>query len=68
MGIFSWWSKFRAGGDEEAVRRAEERSFETAEERRYSSGDVGGLEADTRAGRPLHEQNIGDAKRFGDGD
>jgi hypothetical protein len=68
MGIGSWFKKLMAREDAGAMRRAEERSHETAEERRASSGDFEGMQADNRAARSEHEPNIEAADRLGETD
>ncbi|HKG44633.1 MAG TPA: hypothetical protein VKB10_10375 [Gaiellaceae bacterium] len=68
MAIGSWWKKLRAGRDAEAVERAEARSLETAEERRFAADGMAGREADQRAARSMHEPNLRDAERLGDAD
>ena len=60
--------RLRKREDAKAIHRAEERSYETPEERRISSGDIEGLEADTQAARAMREGNIEDADRLGDQD
>jgi hypothetical protein len=67
MDIGSWWKKLTKREDAEAMREAEERSYETPEERRISSSDVEGLAADEVAARGMHEPNIADADRLGEG-
>ena len=68
MSIGSWLKRLRKREDAKAIHRAEERSYETPEERRISSGDIEGLEADTQAARAMREGNIEDADRLGDQD
>jgi hypothetical protein len=68
MAFRSWLKKLRAREDAEAIHRAEERSYETPEERRITSGDIEGLEADTQSARSVYEGNIDDADRLGDQD
>jgi hypothetical protein len=53
--------------DEQAIERAEERSHETLDERRLSSGDITGLEDDQFVARNVHEGNIEDAERLAEG-
>ena len=68
MGIGSWLKKLRAREDQEAIERAEERVNETLDERRVSSGDLQGLQADEMAARNVHEPNMEDAERFAEDD
>jgi hypothetical protein len=68
MGIGSWWKKLMKREDEAAMERAEERSYETPAERRATSGDMEGLEADTQAARAMREGNVEDVERFADED
>ena len=46
MKIWSWLTGFRKARDDAALKRAEERAAETPEERRYTSGDIEGIQAD----------------------
>jgi hypothetical protein len=46
MSIWSWFTRFRQSRDAAALRRAQERSDETPEERKYTSGDIEGNQAD----------------------
>ena len=64
MGIGSWWRKLRQREDAEAIHRAEERSYETADERQATSGDFEGLQADEMAARSVREGNIEDVEDF----
>jgi hypothetical protein len=66
MGIGSWLKKLRKREDDEAIERAEERSYESPEERRATSAHIEGLGADEVAARGVHEPNIEDADRFAD--
>jgi hypothetical protein len=66
MGIGSWWKKLRQREDDEAIERAEEESHETPEERRLSSENVIGLDADQHAAERVLEPNIGDADELAD--
>jgi hypothetical protein len=68
MGIGSWWRRLMKREDEAAIERAAERSYETPAERRATSGDMEGLEADEQAARAFREGNVEDAERFGDED
>jgi hypothetical protein len=68
MGIGSWWKRFRQREDEEAVERAQEEAHETLDERRVTSGDVQGLEADEFSARSYHEPKVEDAERFAEDD
>ena len=68
MGIGSWWRKLRAREDERTIERAQEESRETLDERRVTSGDMAGLQADEMAARSVHEGNIEDAERFAEDD
>ncbi len=54
--------------DEAAFERAEERSHETPAERRATSGDMEGLQADEIAARSVREGNVEDAESFADDD
>jgi hypothetical protein len=67
MGIGSWWKRMMQRKDEQAIERAEERSHETLDERRSSSGDITGLEDDQFVARNVHEGNIEDAERLAEG-
>jgi hypothetical protein len=66
MGLGDWWRRMMKRDDERAIERAEEEQNETLDERRHSSGDIAGLEADERAARSEHEPNIEDAERLGE--
>jgi hypothetical protein len=66
MGIQDWLKKLRGREDAAAVRDAEARSHETAEERHIGEGNIRGLRADELAARGMHEPNIDDAERLGD--
>jgi hypothetical protein len=66
MGIGSWWKKRRERADASAMEREEERWQESPEERRITSGDIEGLEADEIAARGVREGSIDDADRLGD--
>jgi hypothetical protein len=68
MGIGSWWKRFRQREDEATIERAEEEAHETLDERRVTSGDVQGLEADEFSARSMHEPKIEDAERLGEAD
>jgi hypothetical protein len=68
MAFRSWLKKLRGREDAEAMHRAEERSYESAEERRITSGDIEGLEADAQASRAFREGNIENAEKFADED
>jgi hypothetical protein len=68
MGIGSWLKKLRKREDDDAIHRAEERSYETPAERRSTSGDMEGLEANEQTARGMREGNIEDAEKFADGD
>ncbi len=68
MSIGSWFKKLRKREDAEAMHRAEERSYETPGERRITSGDIEGLEADAQSARAMREGNIEDAEKFADAD
>ncbi len=46
MSIRSWFTRFQRIRDDAAVRRAEIRADETPEERKYTSGDIGAIQAD----------------------
>jgi hypothetical protein len=52
--------------DDETIDHAIERHEQTPEERRYSSGDIAGLEDDQFAARTEHEPSIEDADRLGE--
>jgi hypothetical protein len=67
MDIGSWWKKLTKREDAEAIHEAEERSYETPEERRLGSSDIESLAADEVAARGMHEPNIEDADRLGAG-
>lgn len=66
MSIRSWWKKRQQREDAEAIHEAEERSYESPEERRNSSGDIPGRGADEVAARGVHEGNIDAADRLSD--
>jgi hypothetical protein len=70
MGILSWWKRMRRREDDQAIEREVEREHETIDERRYSSGDVTGVESDQRAAEAVtfHDETIEDAERLADGD
>jgi hypothetical protein len=65
MGFGDWLSKLRKKRDEEDLERAEERGFQSADERRYTSGDVEGLAADNTA-EGLVGETAHDVDRLGD--
>ena len=46
MSIWSWFTKIRNARDAAAMRRREAQEDETPEERTYTSGDIGGIQAD----------------------
>ena len=66
MGLSEWWAARRKKMTAEEIERARHRdSLETPEERRYTSGDIEGLDADRRAaeltGEPADEiERLGD--------
>jgi hypothetical protein len=66
MGIGSWWKKLTKREDAEAMRAAEQRSYESPEERRITSSDIEGLKDDQFVARGAHEPNIEDAERLAD--
>jgi hypothetical protein len=66
MGIRSWWARLRRREDQAALERTEAKAFETAEERRVSSGDIEGMAADERSARLPGEAIIEDTERLGD--
>jgi hypothetical protein len=66
MGLGDWWRRLMSREDEQAVEHAVEEQDETPEERRYSSGDITGLEDDEFVARTEHEANIDDADRLGE--
>jgi len=68
MGIGSWWKKLTKREDAEAMREAEQRSYESPAERRITSGDIEGLKDDEFVARGAHEPNIEAAERLGEGD
>ena len=55
MGIGSWLKKWRKREDDEAVQRAQNEYFDTEHEQRMESGDIEGLQADTRAGLVMRD-------------
>ncbi len=65
MEIGSWWKKLMKREDAEAMHEAEERSYETPEERQLTSTDIEGVKDDQFVARGEHEANIGDADRLG---
>ena len=50
------------------MREAEQRSYESPEERRITSSDIEGLKDDEFVARGAHEPNIEAAERLGEGD
>jgi hypothetical protein len=64
MGLGDWWRRVMHREDERTIEHAEEKQNETLDERRYSSGDITGLEDDEFAARTDHEGSIEDAERF----
>jgi hypothetical protein len=64
MGLGDWWRRLMNREDERTIERAEEEQNETLDERRYSSGDITGLEDDEFAARSEHEASIEDAEKF----
>jgi hypothetical protein len=68
MGLGDWWRRLMKREDVQAIERTEEEQNETLDERRYTSGDIAGLEDDQFAARAEHEPNIEDAERLGEGD
>jgi len=66
MGLGDWWRRLMKREDERTIEHAEERQNETLDERRYTSGDITGLEDDRFAARSEHEPSIEDAERFAD--
>jgi hypothetical protein len=65
VGIGDWLKKLRGREDDRAIEHAQERQFESHDER-HATEDYEGLVADERAGRALHEPNVEDAERFAD--
>jgi len=66
MGIGSWFKRFRAQEDEEAIERAAMRQNETAGERHLSEGGIDAVRADERAARRSHAGSIEDTQHLGD--
>jgi hypothetical protein len=64
MGLGDWWRRLMHREDERTVERADEEQDETLDERRYSSGDITGLEDDEFVARDFHEGSIEDAEKF----
>jgi hypothetical protein len=64
MGLGDWWRRLMNREDERTIERAEQEQNETLDERRYSSGDITGLEDDEFAARSEHEPSIEDAEKF----
>ena len=64
MGLGDWWRRLMNREDERTIEHAEEAQDETLDERRYSSGDITGLEDDEFAARDFHEGRIEDAEKF----
>jgi hypothetical protein len=64
MSISSWWKKRQQREDAEAMHEAEERSYESPEERRMDSTNMPGRGADEIAARGVHEGNIDAADRL----
>ena len=64
MGLGDWWRRLRKREDDEIVEHDLERQDQTEEERRYSSGDITGLEDDEFVARDFHEGSIEDAEKF----
>ncbi len=47
MGLGDWWRRLMKREDERTIEHAEEQQNETLDERRYTSGDITGLEDDS---------------------
>ncbi len=65
MSIWSWFTRFRKAQDAAALRRADERADQTPEERRYTSGDIEGLQADEFA-HELTRDTPSEGERLGE--
>jgi hypothetical protein len=65
MSIRSWFEKRRQRADADAVKRAEEESVESGQERAHSHGDRWGEAADERGARRIGE-TPDDVSRLGD--
>jgi hypothetical protein len=64
MGLGDWWRRLMNRENESTIEHAEEEQNETLDERRYSSGDITGLEDDEFVARDFHEGSIEDSEKF----